>query len=169
MSVTRAKFFQVLVGDSNAIDALKAKDPKGKEPEANGPEVKDSDNQDQVPNTVISDEEDKALVKDAQPWGSNTKPIRLLFEHYKEKGVVVDMDHEDKPQSEYVDFSVANAFLDGTSVFSQIRLLSRERPWFKLVHVLLQPLQKCFKKRIIHPSPIYTISSLIKTPINHFF
>ena len=105
VSVTRAKFLQVLVGDSDAINAPKAKNPKAKEPEANDTEVKD-------PDIVISDEEDEAFEKDAQPWESSTKPIRLLFEHYKEKGVVVDMDHEDKPQMKYVDLTAANTFLE---------------------------------------------------------
>lgn len=96
MSVTRAKYFQVLVGDSNSIDVPKAKDSNGKEPEAN---------------TVVSDSEDEAFVEDTPLWESTAKPIRLLFNHYKQKGVVVNIDHEDKPQSIYVNLSDADAFL----------------------------------------------------------
>ena len=114
---TQAKFFQVLVDDSHAIDAPKAKDPKGKEPKAN----------DQILSIKFKSltslyrmKKMKALVKDAQPWESTTKLIRLLFEHYKKTGVVVDIDHEDKPKRGYVDFWVANAFLD------ELRLLARE-------------------------------------------
>ena len=107
VAVTRAKFFQVLIGDCNAVDAPKAKDTKGKEPEANDP-----DNQDQVPDTIVSDEEDEAFVKDVGPWEPSLKHIRLLYQHYQEKGVVVDMDYEDKPQSKYVDFTAAKAFLE---------------------------------------------------------
>ncbi len=67
----------------------KGKEPEGKEAEANDPEandaeVKDSDNKGEVPDTVVSGEEDEAFVKDTQPWESTTKPIRLLFEHCKE-------------------------------------------------------------------------------------
>ena len=58
-------------------------------------------------------------MKHAQPWESTTKPIRLSFEHYKEKGGVVDMDHEDMPQRGYVGLSVANA------VFDELWFLSR--------------------------------------------
>ena len=108
VAVTRAKFFQVLIGDCNAVDAPKAKDTKGKETEANDP-----DNQDQVPDTVVSDEEDEAFVEDVGPWESTLKHIRLLYQHYQEKGVVVDMDHKDKPQSKYVDLRAANAVFEG--------------------------------------------------------
>ena len=97
VGVTRARFFQVLIGDCNAIDAPKAKEAK---------------DQDQVPDTVVSDEEDEAFVKDVGPWESNLKHIRLLYQHYQEKGVVVDMDYEDKPQSVYVDLTAAKAFLE---------------------------------------------------------
>ena len=51
--------------------------------EADNPEIQGSDNKDKVPDTVISDEEDESFAKDTQPWGSTTKRIKLLFEHYK--------------------------------------------------------------------------------------
>ena len=71
MSVTHAKYFQVLVDDSNVIDPPKAKEPKDEEPESNGSKAKDSDNEDVVPDTVISDEEDGIICQRYTALGIN--------------------------------------------------------------------------------------------------
>ena len=96
VSVSRAKFFQVVVGDSAAVPASTANDK----------------NKDNVQDDVVDDEADAALGTGAKDMEMQTptKPLRQLYEFYKAQGVVVNQSHEDLPQRAYVDLTEANAF-----------------------------------------------------------
>ena len=83
VSVSRAKFFQVVVGDSAAVPASTANDK----------------NKDNVQDDVVEDAAD-----------TTPKRLRQLYEFYKTQGVVVDQSHENLPQRAYVDLTEANAF-----------------------------------------------------------
>ncbi len=98
VSVSRAKFFQVFVGDLAASPA-----PAKPNASAADDETKDD---------VVDDAADEAIGQDARSLETEAtmKPLRQLFEFYKNRGVTIDQSHEDLPQCEYVDLTDANAF-----------------------------------------------------------
>ena len=96
VSVSRAKYFQVFVGDVAAAEPLMPKAPA-------------ADNETKI--DVVDDAEDEELGMDAK-IETNMKPIKQLFEFYKTQGVVVNQSHEGLPQSQYVDLTEADAFIN---------------------------------------------------------
>ena len=92
LSMSRAQYFQVVVGDLAAADPIQPKNPA----------VEDEKNAD------VQDED--ALGKASHEVGN--KPIKMLFDFYKTSRVVVETNHKDKPQKQYVDLTETNAFLD---------------------------------------------------------
>ena len=100
VSVSRAKFFQVVVGDSAAA-------PEKPDASAANDKTKDDDE-----DNVVEDAVDAALGTDAKnlEMQTPTKPLRQLYEFYKAQGVVVNQSHEDLPQRAYVDLTEADAF-----------------------------------------------------------
>ena len=97
IAVSRAKYFQVFVGDMNALDAAQ----------------KDPNKQEAVPDpTVAPNEDNEDDDQDVTYWESTLKPIKLLYDHYRKNREVVDIDHEDKPQRSYVDFTASDALLN---------------------------------------------------------
>ena len=100
VSVSRAMFFHVVVGDSAAVP---------EKPDASAATDKAKDD---VEDNVVEDAADAALGTDAKNLEMQTtsKRLRQLYEFYKTQGVVVDQSHENLPQRAYVDLTEANAF-----------------------------------------------------------
>lgn len=94
VSVSRAQFFQVFVGDIKAID----------------PPKKDANNEEHVPPPAVPDE-DSDDDEEVDYWESTMRPVKLLYDHYEKHRVVVDLPHEEKPQRNLVDLTASNAFL----------------------------------------------------------
>ena len=94
LSVSRAKFFRVFVGDLAAS-------PVSAKPNASAADDKTIDDvaDDKTKDNVVDDAADEILGNDAKSMGTETtmKPLRQLFEFYKAQGVTVDQSHADLP------------------------------------------------------------------------
>ena len=116
VSMSRAQYFQVFVGDLAAADPIQPKDPAVED--ANNADVQDENANDKADDVQVEDANDKAnedsdedvLEKASHEVGD--RPIKMLFDFYKMSQVVVETDHKDKPQKQYVDLTETNAFLD---------------------------------------------------------
>ena len=119
VSMSRAKCFQVFVGDLTAADP---KDAPAEDAPAQDAPAEVDDKNDDAPNEDVhdeadqdeeADEDDEEEVFEKPSYETSDKPIKMLFDHYKESNVVVNTVHTDKPQQEYVDLTETNVFLAG--------------------------------------------------------
>ena len=103
VSMSRAKFFQVFVGDLAAADPIKEKDPAADDEKKDDVQEEDANDK--------TDEDDDEELAEKPSRETIEKPIKMLFDYYKTSGVVINTIHTDKAQKEYVDLTETDAWL----------------------------------------------------------